>query len=300
MTAAATSVLAGAILLAAAPVRADGDVNADMNVDGDGAAPQVVVVDASPAPLPAPYDHLDLAADVGQTVTAAGCRVEATCRGGGCSALPARPGRQLFTVSVSYDPQAYSCAVLVEVRAGAGRPFVYSERALSPLCPAADALEQARSAARVACLELRKELAAQPPPKLAPAAARPPPAARSITTPTATSLPLPPPPLRPPPDRGDAAPPSRALPLVALGAGTAALLAGGVLLYLDGRPTACTTSATGQRTCGGLLDTTRVAIPLVLLGAGGVGWGAWRLGQSQPAPALIAVAGRGLVIAGRF
>jgi hypothetical protein len=298
MTAAATSVLAGAILLAAAPARAD--------ADPEVAEPQLVIVDASPAPLPAPYDQLDLAADVGQTVVAAGCRVEATCRGEGCRAqLPARPGRQLFTVAISYDPQAYSCAVVVEVRTGPGRPLVYSERALSPLCPAADALEQARRAARVACLELRKELAAHPPPaaKLAPAAARPPLAAGSTATPAAAppaTPALPPPPLRPAPDRRDAAPPSRALPLAALGAGTAALLAGGVLLYLDGRPTACATSATGQRTCGGLLDTTRVAIPLVLLGAGGVGWGAWRLGQPQPAPALIAVAGRGLVIAGRF
>jgi hypothetical protein len=324
------------------------------------AEPQLVIVDLSPGPLPAPYDGLDLAADVAHTVAAESCAVHGTCRGAGCAAgLPPGPARQLVTVAISYDVQAYSCAVVVELRFGPGRPLVYVERAASPVCPAADALEHARGAARVACQELRKELAAAPhtaapppaplsrlsssggvppapagtspaaptgaspaaltdaspaglagasptarssaaPPALTAAAARPPAPAALPPRPRPPAAPPPLPPPWPAPGR-DPGPPSRLLPLAAVGAGAAAMLAGGVLLYLDGRPTSCASSPDGERRCAELLDTTHVGIPLVLLGAASAGWGAWQLGQPPPSPtAAIAVARGRLLLQGRF
>jgi hypothetical protein len=256
--------LAAALLLLAAPAAA-------------APAPRLVIMDVSPRPLPVPYADLDLAAEVAHTVEGEGCRVERTCRGRDCAAgTPATPAVHVLILEVSYDLDAYSCTVGAEVRDRPGGKLVYKDRSMSPMCPAADVVEHTKRAARVACRELHKAVA------VVPAA----PAARPLA-------PSPPWPAAEPP-------PTRALPLTVTALGAAAVLGGTLLLYLDGRPTSCSRGPQGDRICTDILQTTRVAIPLVLLGAGSAGWGVWRLSRSPARGPALGLGPGGVSASGRF
>jgi len=241
--------------------------------------PRLVIVDVSANPLPEPYADLDLGAELARTLEDEGCRVERTCRGRACLSSPPAPAVHLLILEVNYDREQYSCAVAAEVRARPGGPLEYQERFSSPMCPAADVVEHSKRAARVACRELRKAPAVTlPPAGPTPAAAAP---ARSPWPAPVES-------------------PSRALPLTLTGLGAAALLGGGLLLYLDGRPTSCSRNPQGDRICTDILHTTRVAIPLVLLGAGSAGWGVWRLSRNPTRPTALGIGPDGILVSGRF
>src|SRR5215213_6354322 len=168
-------------------------------------APRLFVVDLSHEQLPAPLADVDLADHVGRALAAEGCQVERACRAEQClKESVAAAGVHLLTFEVSYDRERYSCAVAVEVRDRAAGQLLYKENSSSPVCPAADLLDQTRKAARVACRELRR---------------RPEPAPAAVAAQVTTAPPLPP----------RAAAVNRALPTTLVGLGVGALAAGGAL-----------------------------------------------------------------------
>jgi hypothetical protein len=266
--------------------------------------PRLVVVDLSPETLPAPYAELNLGEELGRALEAAGCHVERTCTTEEC-AVPTGPAGQAHILSfdMRYDRQQFACSISLEVRDRPGGRVEYREKASSPVCPAAEALEDTKRAARLACDELRKSparssgrIATSPSPgnptgssNVAAAAVVMPPPAPPLLLDTSPGIPEHPADLYP----------ERALQIGALAAGAAALAGGAVLLYLNGKPTSCARSPEGDRVCTRTRQTGVIAIPLLVLGAGGAGWGAWRL--LSPAPdLLVGVSGRGLSVRATF
>jgi hypothetical protein len=251
--------------------------------------PQLVVLDLSPEQLPAPYEDLNLGREIGRAAESSGCLVTRTCTSDECVRAAGPPaGVHLLTFEVRYDRRQFACSLSLEVRDRPGGRIEYREKASSPVCPAAQALEDIKRAARVACDELSKTLA-----------------------PTATAKPGPAPALAssPPAPAVHASAPAAAVVEPAAGrafstglvvGGGAALLGGAVLLMINGQPTSCSSSPSGERVCTRTRQTVLPSVPLLVLGAAGAGWGAWRLLGSGAEGAVVAVGARGVTVGGRF
>jgi hypothetical protein len=247
--------------------------------------PRLVVVDLSPESLPAPYQDVKLGVELGRALAAAGCRIERTCTSEECARGPGETGLHVLSFDLRYDRKEFACSFSLEVRDGPGGRVEYREKASSPVCPAAEALEDSRRAARLACDELRKTVAAATP--AAPAAPGP------AATPSVRSQP---PPAAVPSDFTE-----HALGAGLVAAGAVAMVAGGALLYLHGRPTSCARSPEGERVCTRTRHTTLLALPLLVVGVAGIGWGAWTLLSNREEGALVLGLDRqGLSLGGRF
>jgi hypothetical protein len=248
------------------------------------APPQLVVLDLSPERLPAPYEELKLGQEIGRAVEAGGCLVARTCTNEDCARGPGLPaGVHLLTFEVRYDRKQFACSLSLEVRDRPGGRIEYREKASSPVCPAAQALEDIKRAAKVACDELSKT----------PAPASP------AASPTPT----------PPDSTVRAIAPAASVVEPAIGrafstglvvGGTVALVGGAVLLFLDGQPTSCASSPSGERVCTRTRQTKLPAVPLLLLGASGVGWGAWKLLSNGTDGAVVGIGPGGMTVRGRF
>jgi hypothetical protein len=235
--------------------------------------PRLFVVDLSREQLPAPYQDLDLAGHVGRSLTAEGCQVDRACRSEAClKESVAASGVHLLTFQVSYDRERYACAVAVEVRDRAEGRLLYKESSSSPVCPAADLLDHTSKAARVACGELKRT----------PAASTPAPVELTAT------------PAPPSPRAG------RALAAGLIGVGVGSLAAGGALLYFDGSKSRCQLDEAGKMDCPYTRRTTKVAVPLILVGALLGGWGTYRLLGTEQRGVTVGLSPRGLLVGGRF
>jgi hypothetical protein len=251
--------------------------------------PQVVVLDLSPEQLPEPYEKLKLGQEIGRAVEAGGCLVTRTCTSEDCARSDPRPGTHLLTFEVRYDRKQFACSLSLEVRDRPGGRLEYREKSGSPVCPAAQALEDIKRAARVACDELSK--APVPGPSGTPAAAPRP--AAGPPGPTVRSVGPPPAPAEPPMGRG--------LSTGLVIGGAAALAGGAALLFLNGQPTSCASSPAGDRVCTRTRQTILPALPLLVLGAAATGWGGWKLlSPAGDAAASVGVGPGGLTVGGRF
>jgi hypothetical protein len=246
-------------------------------------APRLVVVDLSPEGLPAPYERVKIGQELGRALEAAGCRVERTCASEDCARAGAR-GLHILSFDLRYDRKQFACSFSLEVRDAPGGRVEYREKASSPVCPAAEALEDSRRAAKVACDELRKTAAAPRP------AAPSMPAAPAITV---RSNP-------PPPPMPSLA--GRAVGTGIVAAGAVTMVGGAVLLYLNGQLTSCQPAPDGERVCTRARQTSLAAVPLLVVGAAGIGWGTWKLlaTRDDDPTMTIGIAGRGLVLGGTF
>ena len=246
------------------------------------------MLDLSPETLPAPYAGLNLGEELGRALVTAGCQVERTCTTEECAHGKTPPGDvHILSFDLRYDRQQFACSISLEVRDRPGGRVEYREKASSPVCPAAEALEDTRRAARVACDELRKSLArAGDPSGSNPAGSGTGGSTGGSTTTRASDL---------PPsglklqdssprfaDRPADFTPGRVLTAAVVAAGAAALAGGALLLYLDGNPTSCARSPDGERVCTRTRQTGVAAVPLLLVGAAGVGWGTWKLLPLHP------------------
>jgi hypothetical protein len=250
--------------------------------------PRLVVVDVSPEALPAPYEGVKLGDELGRALEAAGCRVERTCNNEECARGGAGPRPHVLSFDLRYDRKQFACSFSLEVRDGPGGRVEYREKASSPVCPAAEAIEDSRRAARVACDELRKTTVATRTLPAGPVAPARPAAGGNLR------LPAPPPPLA-----SDLS--ARALGTGIVAAGAAAMVGGAVLLYLNGQPTSCALSPDGERVCTRTRQTSLAAVPLLVVGAAGVGWGSWKLLSLGAQGGLrFGIAGRRLAVGGRF
>jgi hypothetical protein len=230
-----------------------------------GAQPRLVVVDVSPEALPAPYEAVKLGEELGRALEGAGCRVDRTCATEDCARNASGPSPHVLSFDLRYDRKQFACSFSLEVRDAPGGRVEYREKASSPVCPAGEALEDSRRAARVACDELRKAAPGGGSRSLA--AARLP---RSGTDENLHTSPAPP----PPPARGLS---ERTIGTAIVAAGAASIVGGAVLLYLNGQPTSCAESPDGERVCTRTRQTGLAAVPLLVVGAAGIGWGSWRL-----------------------
>jgi hypothetical protein len=238
-------------------------------------APRLFVVDLSREQLPAPYQDLDLAGHVGRSLTAEGCQVDRACQTEACLKESAASGVHLLTFQVSYDRERYACAVAVEVRDRAEGRLLYKESSSSPVCPAADLLDHTSKAARVACGELKRTPAGSTPSPL------------ELTSATAPTAPR-------PAARG------RALAAGLVGLGVGSLAAGGALLYFDGSKSRCQLDEAGKMDCPYTRRTTKVAVPLILVGALLSGWGTYRLIGTEQRGVTVGLGPQGLLVGGRF
>ena len=242
-------------------------------------ATRLVVVDRSQAELPAPFSQVDLAAEVGREVKNEGCEVVRACRLQDCPPPDsAEASARVLSFDARYDRGEFSCAVSVEIEDPVTGRLEYREKSSSPICPAAELLANTRRAARLACAHVRSLAQNRKPDR------SPPPATQLVT-------------LAP-----EAGTPWLGTGLVV--AGATSLAAGAVLLYLHGRPTDCVTDPSGVKDCARKTNTsTGLAIPLVLVGAGGLGWGIWDLSNRPAEPPGNLVVGwsiRGLFVGGSY
>jgi hypothetical protein len=249
-------------------------------------SPRLVVVDVSPDALPAPYEDLKLGDELGRALEGAGCRVDRTCTNEECARSGPGPRPHVLSFDLRYDRKEFACSFSLEVRDGPGGRVEYREKASSPVCPAAEALEDSRRAARVACDELRKTTTARTQ-AAAPVSPARPAGGGNLHVPA---------PLPPATDlRG------RALGTGIVAAGAVVMVGGAVLLYLNGQPTSCSVSPGGEEVCTRTRQTSLAAVPLLVVGAAGVGWGTWNLLASRREPGWIfGIAGRKLVLGGAF
>jgi hypothetical protein len=238
--------------------------------------PRLVVLDLGPVTLPAPYADLNLGEELGRALQAAGCQVERTCTTEECVTGQRLPGDvHILSFDVRYDRQRFACSISLEVRDRPGGRVEYREKSSSPVCPAAGAVEDTRRAARAACAELRKsQVGSVSPVKL-------PEAKSQMPTPRADFQ------------------PGRGLSTVLVAGGAAALAAGVFLLTLNGNHTSCAQSPQGELVCTRTRQTAVGAIPLLAVGLGGVGLGAWKL-LSPSRDFLVGVLWRGLVVKTTF
>ncbi len=250
------------------------------------AQPRLVVVDVSPEALPAPYENLKLGEELRRALEGAGCPVARTCTSEDCAR---GDGLHVLSFDLRYDRKEFACSFSLEVRDGPGGRVEYREKASSPVCPAAEALDDSRRAARLACGELRKTTMGQ----TASAAAdpgSPPPAGGSSGEPSFLHLPAVPP---------------RALGTAIVATGAAAVVGGAILLYLHGEPTSCALSPDGEQVCTRTRQTALAAVPLLVVGAAAIGWGSWKLIGARDEVSLdrrvtVGIGRGGVVVGGGF
>ena len=239
---------------------------------------RLLVIDASETALPDPFTEVDLAAEVSREVKEEGCEVIRACRLADCPVgAGAGSSERVLRFDARYDSDQFSCAVSMEVEDPTTGHLEYRESSSSPICPAAELLENTRRAARLACAHVKSLAIAQTRPPTGPSAPELTTSADSPGTPwLGTGLVV---------------------------AGASSLAAGAVLLYLHGRLTECMEGPGGVRDCTHKRKTTGLAIPLVLVGAGGLGWGIWDLSNRPAESGSKLVVGwsiRGLVVGGTY
>jgi hypothetical protein len=238
------------------------------SLPAQAAPPRIVIIDLLPRSLPAPHDKTDLAVELSHTIEAAGCPVARICRSPDCRAPQKDEDDVHFlTFEGRYEQTRFSCAVMIEVRRTPNGPIEYQDQGTNPVCPAARLIMDTREAGRRACDELRVARAAPVNPtwNLQPAVptAVPPPVV-VVAKPTAART---------------AAPMAKARPwlgpvLIAVGSGIAAY--GAYQVAQHGDLSHCATSNLGEQVCTHTKQRP-LAIPLLLLGAGGIGWGVWEI-----------------------
>jgi hypothetical protein len=224
--------------------------------------PNVVIVDLAPRQLPAPHDKADLASELAEAIAGAGCQVARVCRSPDCRiAKPDEAGIRLLSFEGHYEASRFTCAVTLEVRRVAGGPIEYRGQASNPVCPVTQLIKDTREAGARACAELKSaELRAfglqqavaitggnqyqQPPTTLTAEAAAPPAAWRAWVGPS----------------------------LIAVGTGVAAL--GIYQATQHGDPTRCEITVREEKVCTHRKQRP-LAVPLILLGVGTLGWGVW-------------------------
>jgi hypothetical protein len=233
----------------------------------NAAPPRVVIIDLLPRALPAPHDKTDLAVELSHTIEAAGCAVVRICRAPDCrTAQKDEDDVHLLSFEGRYEQTRFSCAVSIEVRRTPTGPVEYQDQGTNPVCPAARLIMDTREAGRRACDELRT-------------------ARLAAVNPTWNLQPTPPPTVAPPvvaqpkptPRPPAAASKARAWlgpALIAVGSGIALL--GAYQASQQGDLTHCQTSNLGEQVCTHTKQRP-LAIPLLLLGAGGIGWGVWEI-----------------------
>jgi hypothetical protein len=231
------------------------------------APPRIVIIDMLPRPLPAPHDKTDLAVELSHTIEAAGCAVTRICRSPDCrTPQKDEDDVHLLTFEGRYEQARFSCAVSIEVRRTPTGMVEYQDQGTNPVCPAARLIMDTREAGRRACDELRT-------------------ARLAAVNPTWNLQPTPTPAVTPPvvvqskpaAPRSAAASKARAWlgpALIAVGSGVA--LFGAYQASQHGDLTHCQTSNLGEQVCTHTKQRP-LAIPLLLLGAGGIGWGVWEI-----------------------
>lgn len=235
------------------------------------APPRIVIIDLLPRALPAPHDKTDLAVELSHTIEAAGCTVVRICRAADCRvAQTDEEDVHLLSFEGRYEQSRFSCAVSIEVRRPPPSVIEYRDQGTNPVCPAARLIIDTRSAGKRVCDELRTARA----PSANPAWTLPAVGATAVTPPlptVQTKAPAPHPP----------ASPARLWlgpALVAVGAGVAIL--GGYQAAQHGDLTHCQTSNLGEQVCTHTKQRP-LAIPLLLLGATGIGWGVWEISAQR-------------------
>jgi hypothetical protein len=230
-------------------------------------APKLVIIDLAPQALPAPHDRTDLAVELSHTIEAAGCVVTRICRAPDCrSPQKNEDDVHLLSYEGHYEQARFSCAVAIEVKRTPNGLVEYRDQSTNPVCPAARLIMDTREAGRRACDELRM-------PKTAPtnsswnlSGAAPPVAAAPAVAPV---KPAPPRPAARPRGGGWLGP-----VLIAVGAGIAGF--GAYQASQHGDLTHCQTSDLGERVCTHTKQRP-LAVPLLVLGAAGIGWGVWEI-----------------------
>jgi hypothetical protein len=219
--------------------------------------PRVLIVELDSVTLPAPHDKTSLASELGSALTSAGCQVVRVCHALDCQVAPSKDVNVL-SFSGRYEPSRFTCSLTVELRRAGGTDSRWSSE--NPVCPAVQLVKDTREAGRRACDELRAG-----PSRTAARAA----AGEGGPRPTATGL-----------AATAASDPASSWPArrwVGVGAVVAGLGVGalGVFQVMEnGDPTRCSTSSLGDTVCTGT-KRRPLAIPLIALGAAGVGWGLW-------------------------
>lgn len=227
-----------------------------------------MVIDVSPVALPPPHDRVDLAREVGLAVERAGCLVTRICRPGECALQPAGgPAVHVLTFEGRYEPERFACALTVELKPANGGVLTRAH-AENPVCPAVDLVKDAVEAGRRACAGLRGSPVATPAPPVAPVAIG------AVV------------------DRGPSAT-RRVLDVGAMVLG-ATVAAFGIYQALEhGQPAGCATSDLGQEICA-RSKRRPLAIPLIVLGVAGFGFGVWDISRDD------AELAPGLAVRGRF
>jgi hypothetical protein len=216
--------------------------------------PRVLILELEPVTLPAPHDKTKLGQELRSALTAAGCEVVRVCHTLNCQ--DAAKDVDVLSFTGRYQPSSFSCGLKVQLRRAGGGDSSWSTD--NPVCPAARLVDDTREAGRRACEELRGSAVrgAQPTtPASAPAA-------------TTTNL------------VASAQPAStwtagRWLGVSALVAGLGLGTLGVIQMLENGDPTRCSTSSQGDTVCTGI-KRRPLAIPLIAVGAVGVGWGLWQ------------------------
>jgi hypothetical protein len=235
------------------------------------APPRIVIIDLLPRALPAPHDKTDLAVELSHTMESAGCTVVRICRAADCR-VPQKDEEDVHLLSYEgrYEQARFSCAVSIEVRRTPDSAIEYQDRGTNPVCPAARLIIDTRAAGKRACDDLLAAKVSAPNPTWNLPAITP-----STTVPAPTAL------------------ESRALPavrasardrswlgpaLIAVGSGIA--LVGAYQASQHGDLTHCQTSNLGEQVCTHTKQRP-LAIPLLLLGAGSIGWGVWEISAQR-------------------
>ena len=228
-------------------------------------APRIVVIDVQPHVLPVPHDKTDLAVELAHAIQTAGCTVPRVCRAADCRApQKGEEDAHLLSFEGRYDQARFSCFVSIEVRRDPGSGIEYQDRATNPVCPSAQLIKDTRVAGQRACDQLRAASVPVVP-------TRPPPVAEVAPPPVlAPQIEMPKVATPPPSKWREMAGPA----LIAVGIGIA--IAGGYQALQHGDLTHCDVSNLGEKVCTHTKQRP-LAVPLLLLGAGGIGWGVWEI-----------------------
>ncbi len=217
-------------------------------------APRLLIVEQEPGPLPAPHEGTNLARELSDAVTGAGCVVERICRDPSCKVRRTdEEGLARLTFSSRYEAAKFTCTLAVELQGGAGSFAGYRDLAVNPVCPVSQLIKDTRQAGQRACRELRGAGG--------PRSASGPLGLHQLTSPGK--------------NLGEIGLRAWLGPsLLVLGSGLAAL--GLYQAMQHGDLTRCEPGLEGEPVCTHTKKRP-LAIPLILLGAGGLGWGIWEL-----------------------